>query len=254
MDNGRCVITIDKSGVSIDLKGNEKENITDLIVNSLVESDLEFLEEYPDLMKLSLNGKFSSLYPVEKIKNINTVKLNLSNTMDLSPLCHLKIKYLCVRCGNNITINDIEMLLSEHTEYLELGNSRKICDLSSITKAVNLKKLYLYELPCITTLPDFSKLPFLYALKIYELHKVENIDGLLNSNIVYMDLALFADKLYGTKIAKIILEIKSLKQLNINYIDRSSKKRYDVIYNQLCKNGKMDILNDNMNFDSWKNI
>lgn len=250
----RCIITIDDSGFHVDLNGNAKGDITYLTINSFVKSELHFLNEYPNLNAISLTGKFSSLQPLSQLTGIETVFLNVSNQLDISPLYDWRIKNLEICFALGMTVDKIEPLLTEYIECLQLGYTRKITDLSFVTKAVNLQRLRLYELPCVTQLPELYKLPRLYALKVEYMHKVRNIDGLINLSIKYMNLTLFADKLSGTKISKIIQEMKFLKQLNINLIDRNSSIRYDVISNQLHKNGHIDVLNDTMNFDRWMEL
>lgn len=146
-------------------------------------------------------------------------------------------------------MNDgFEGLLTESVEYLEVKEMRKLSDLSFIERASGLKKLYLMALPAVEALPDFGKLPNLYGLKIYELHKLNDIECLARSSIRYLDLTLAADKLSGTKIADVLLRMECLERFS-GILDRSYK-RDDVLENRLNKAGKSDIWN-NFDMDEW---
>lgn len=101
---------------------------------------------------------------------------------------------------------------------------------------------------------DFSKLPKLFALKIYELHKLGDIESLRESFIQYLDFTLAADKLSGTKIAEILLGMKQLKGADMVYIDRSSIRRYNVLENKLKKAGRADLLDYRMEYADWENL
>lgn len=121
----------------------------------------------------------------------------------------------------------------------------------NIENAAGLKKLYLQSLPGVETLSDFAKLPELYALKIYELHKLNGIESLTNSSIKYLSCTLAADKLSGTSIADTLLNMKYLEQAHMNYIDRSSLKRYNVLENKMKTAGKENLLVYEMDYDTW---
>mgnify|MGYP007025186564 CR=1 FL=1 len=80
-----------------------------------------------------------------------------------------------------------------------------------ISAGSGLCPLYLNGLPGVEALPDFRRLPSIFALNIYELHKLENIDSLKGSGVEYLGFTLAADKLSGTKIAEVLLAMKRLK-------------------------------------------
>lgn len=248
MENKFCQIIAGSNETSIDLKELSNEEVTHLHIASMKKFTLEILKKFPNLIHLSLCGKFIDLKPISQLKFINSLELRLSSPLDLSYICNLNLKSLTINC----LIDEVFISsLSENLEYLHLSNIRQIKDLTFIEQAVNLKKIYLESLPNIICLPDFSKIPFLYALKIYELHKLNNIDGLINSKIKFMDLALTADKLSGTKISEVLLQMKELEQLNIYNLDRGSLRRYNVIENKMKNYYKNKILNDEMSYDSW---
>lgn len=149
--------------------------------------------------------------------------------------------------------NGFEKLLTESVEYLELLEMRKLTDLSFIEKAAGLKKLYLCSLPAVEKLPDFGKLPNLYGLKLYELHKLNDIDSLTRSNLRYLDFALVADKLSGTKIAEVLLCMEHLEWAYM-ILDRSSDRRYNVLENRLKKAGMERLLNESCDMDKWRKL
>ena len=114
--------------------------------------------------------------------------------------------------------------------------------------------MYLDSLPSVEVLPDFSKLLKLFALKIYELHQLKDIESLRDSFIQYLGFTLAADKLSGTKIAEILLGMKQLKGADMVYMDRSSIRRYNALENKLKKAGREDLLNYRMEYANWENL
>lgn len=172
----------------------------------------------------------------------------LSSDADLSGVCVPELKSLTVyhRINNGFT-----ELLTDKLEYLALLEMRKLADLSFIEKAAGLKKLYLMSLPAVEKLPDFGKMPNLYGLKVYELHKLNDIESLTRSNIKYLALTLAADKLTGTKLADVLLRMEKLEGADMS-LDRSSVRRETVLENALKKVGKAELLNIDMGMANWK--
>ncbi len=143
-------------------------------------------------------------------------------------------------------------------EYLEnlkisgyIPTIRKFSDLSFVEKIPNLKKLWLECLPSVILLPNLHNI---YALKIYELHKIGNLDALLDSKLHFLDLCLCVDKISATKIAEILSKIDTLEKVGI-ILDRSGKKE-EVIRNQLIKRGKGHLIDDDgvLYGENWNNL
>lgn len=201
-------IKIDKDGINAELLGQAPNEVKKLFVYSCVKS-----------AELSLLADYPN---VEKLTLIG----EFANVDDVSSLKSLAVKL----------------------EYLGLEDMRKLSEISFVEELKGLKKLYLKSLPAIEKLPDFGKMPSLYGLKIYELHKLNDIESLARSSIRYLDLTLAADKLSGTKIADVLLRMERLERFS-GKLDRSHK-RDDVLENKLIKSGKSDILNY-FDMDEW---
>lgn len=216
-DNGSQFILTNKNDVC-EFENNADEKITDLCLTSnKFKTDLSILKSYPNLKHLTLIGNFDCFEFIQNLEHLETLILYLNNA-----------EYL-----------DYEELMTDKLSRLDIHDSRKISDLSFIEKAKNLKKLFLCSLPKVTALPKLSEI---YFLKIYELHKVTNIDSLINSKIQYLDLTIFADKISGTNIAKALTQMKEIKKAYIDLIDRGGR-RDEVIKNYL-KKFEMSFLTD----------
>ena len=243
MDIGKPVnptITIGKKETTVDLLGAKPEDVKYLCVycNNKT-ADLGLLEDYPNVNTLFLNGDFANVDDISRLKSLSDLTIRLTSNTALNNLFIPTLKSLSIYNKFNA---GFENLLSESLEYLELMDIRGLSDLSFVEKLSGLKKLYLESLPAVEKLPDFGKMPNLYGLKIYELHKLGDIESLTRSNIRFLSLTLAADKLSGTKLAEVLLSMGSLERLSC-MLDRSGK-RDDVLENRLNKAGKLYIWND----------
>lgn len=232
-------IKIGKSGTSVELLGQKPEEVKTLIVYGYVKSaELSFLTDYPNVEKLILSGEFANVDDINSLKKLNWLCLYLeANT----PLGGLKIPALTSFSLRKKLCEGWEKLLTESLEYLELSDIRGLSDISFVEELTGLRKLYLNSLSGVEKLPDLSKTPSLYGLKIYELHKLNDLEILAKSAIRYLDLTLAADKLSGTKIADVLLRMEHLERFS-GTLDRSHK-RDDVLENKLEKAGKGGLLN-----------
>lgn len=244
-------IRIDKKETTADLLGTKPEDVTYLCVYSNnKKTDLGFLREYPNVETLFVNGDFANVDGISELKRLNRLILVLSADVDLSGICVPKLKSLTAYHQIN---NGLVELLTGNVEYLELLDMRKLSDLSFVEKAAGLKKLYLCSLHAVEKLPDFGKLPNLYGLKLYELHKLNDIENLTRSDLRYLDFALVADKLSGTKISEVLLCMKRLEWAYM-ILDRSSDRRYNVLNNCLKKAGREQLLNVYCDMDKWRKL
>lgn len=232
-------IKIGKNGTDVELLGKKPEEVKSLIVYGYNKSaDLSLLNDYPNVEKLILSGDFANVDDISSLKSLNWLSLYPDSDI---PLKNLRIPGLKSLSLNKKLCDGYEGLLTESLEYLELEEIRKLSDLSFVERLTGLKKLYLNALPAVEKLPDFGKMPALYGLKIYELHKLNDLEILTKSAIRYLDLTLAADKLSGTKIADVLLCMERLERFS-GSLDRSCK-RDDVLENRLEKAGKSDICN-----------
>ncbi len=205
----------------------DADNITSLhIYSRKLATDLSFIKNLTNLKRLSLCGQFLN-YNCISAMTLDTLIIRLD-----------KFEY-----------SDLEEMMTDKLKHIEIADMRKLEDLSFIQKAINLEKVYLQSLSAVKVLPDFGKI---YSLKIYEMHKLENIDSLINSKIKYLCLTLIADKISGTKIADTLLKMSELEKVDFNFIDRSCR-RTDVIENRLSKYNRQDLIAEKefMYYDNW---
>lgn len=239
-------VRIGKTETSAELLGERPEEVKKLIVYGYNKSaDLGLLKSYPNVETLILSGDFANVDDISSLRSLNELVIHISSDTPLNNVRIPGLKNLSVYEGLN---DGFEELLTERVEYLELKEMRKVSDLSFVEVLSGLRKLYLMSLPAVEKLPDFGKMPNLYGLKIYELHKLNDIESLTQSVIRYLDLTLAADKLSGTKIADVLLRMECLERFS-GILDRSYK-RDNVLDNRLKKAEKSDI-RDNFDMDEW---
>lgn len=217
IDNGFQYILTDKNDIFELEKMPENKKITNLCLTSnRFKTNLNILRLYPNITELTLIGDFSNYQFVHNLDFIESLELYLSNA----------------------DYSEYENLMTSKLNRLDIQETRKITDLNFINKAVNLKKLYLNNLPKVISLPEFNEI---CVLKIYELHKLNNIESLVNSKIQYISLALCADKISGTKIADTLIKMKELRKVDISHIDRGGR-RDEVIENRLKKYDMQNLI------------
>lgn len=244
-------IRIKTGETSVDLGGLESEKICDLrVYSSKKKADLSLLTAYPNVTELFLNGDFSNIDDISGLKKLRSLTMYLSTPMDFSGVHGMALQSLSA----SVPIDESFFhLFTDSVERLQLMSTRKITDLSFLEQATELKKLYLESLPAVEALPKFSKLKNLYALKIYELHRLNDIEHLVDSNIEYLSVSLMADKISGSRLADILIRMKALKQADMHLLDRSDN-RYNVLKNRLVKEGKENLLTEVMDYKTWKKL
>lgn len=232
-------IKIGKKETSVELLGAKPEDVKNLIVYGYNKaSDLSLLNDYPNVEELILSGDFANVDNISSLGSLNKLVIHISSD---TPLNNLRVPGLKSLSLNEKLCEGYEGLLTESLEYLELIEIRKLFDLSFVERLSGLRKLYLKSLSAVEKLPDFGKMPNLYGLKVYELHKLNDIESLTQSAIRYLALTLAVDKLSGTKIADVLLRMEHLERFS-GTLDRSCK-RDEVLENCLKKGGKFDICN-----------
>ncbi|MDE7400285.1 MAG: hypothetical protein K2N06_12270 [Oscillospiraceae bacterium] len=214
-------------------------------------ANLDFLADYPNVETLFISGNFANVDGISRLAKLKDLSIILDSPAELTNARVPGLKSLTVY--NRINEGFCN-LLTESVESLELHEIRKLSDLSFLENVSGLKKLNLLSLPAVESLPDFEKLPNLYALRIYELHKLNNIESLACSNIHYLIMMLAADKLSGTKIADVLLRMERLEKANMVYLDRSSVQRFNVVENKF-KKAKRDIPLDAISdYNEWERL
>lgn len=232
-------IKIGKKETSVELLGLSPEKVKNLAVySSNKNADLGILRDYPNVETLFINGDFANIDDISSLISLNGLTIRLTSDTPLNNLYISGLKRLSVYERLN---DGFENLITESLEYLELMEIRKISDLSFVERASGLRKLYLMSLPGVEKLPDFEKMPNLYGLKIYELHKLIDIESLTKSAVRYLAVSLAADKLNGSKIADVLLRMEYLERASM-ILDRSSNTRYNAIEKSLKKSGRAELL------------
>lgn len=267
METRNATVWINKKGITVNLAGHTPEKINELTVyegympdkgndfkvyaNNNKMADLDFLAEYPNVESLFINGNFANVDGISHLKGLKSLTLRLESTAKFTELRLPELKSLSVYGKLN---EGFQNLLSDSVESLELGEIRNLSDLSFLESLSGLKKLNLVSLSAMESLPDFGKMPNLYALRIYELHKLNDIESLAWSNIRYLIIFLAADKLSGTKISDVLLRMEHLEKACLSYLDRSSEKRYNVIENKFKKAERNIPLDAISNYDEWEQL
>lgn len=242
-------VVINKGETLVELLGQRREDVKYLCVYAdNKNADLGILKDYPNVETLFVNGNFADVGGISELRSLNRLIIRLTSEAALTDVRVPRLKSLSVYDRLN---EGFEGLIGKSLEYLELMEMRKVNDLSFVEKAAGLKKLYLMSLPAVEKLPDLGKMPNLYGLKVYELHKLNDIESLTRSAIRYLDLTLAADKLSGTKIADVLLRMEHLERFS-GILDRSDK-RDGVLYNRLEKSGKSDICNS-FDMNEWREL
>ncbi len=250
MEDNKPTITIGKKETTVDLLGLEPKQVTKLAVYcDNKNGDLSFLGKYLNVQNLFISGDFANVDGISALKSLNSLTIRLTSNAELSNVCVPGLKSLSVYERLNY---GFEGLITDSVEYLELMEIRKVCDLSFVENASGLRKLYLMSMPAVEELPDLGKMPNLYGLKIYELHKLNDIESLVRSAIRYLAVSLAADKLSGTRIADVLLRMEHLERASM-ILDRSSDNRYNVMEKCLRKAGKAELLSE-FDMSEWQRL
>ncbi|HBH95343.1 MAG TPA: hypothetical protein DDX91_06290 [Ruminococcaceae bacterium] len=245
-------IEIGKNEATVDLAGLAADKVKFLRIYSRnKKANLDFLSKYSNVETLFINGEIGDVDGISELKQLTDLKMILSANVDLSKLCVPALKSLSVYNQINTGFSS---LMTDKIEYLEIMQMRRLSDLSFLENAVGLKKLYLMSLPAVEKLPDFSKLPNLFALKIYELHKLNDIESLTHSSIRFLLCSLSADKLSGTRIAEVLLRTEKLEKADMAFLDRSNMRRSNALEKQMARANKEELLKGNFDFDQWKRL
>ncbi len=78
---------------------------------------------------------------------------------------------------------------------------------------------------------------FLYALKLYELHKLSDLSALSLSHLRYFAASLIADKLSAQALADAVMAIPDLEAAALQLVDRS-ERRYGGVQKAFAAAGK----------------
>lgn len=251
MEQTVCTAAFWRGGAKIDLYGLAPEEVRYLSVTGERCVKLSFLTEYPNLERLTLNGKFEGAEMLAKLPRLEWLSLWLSSPSDWNGISLQSLRGLDLRGERN---GDVTPLMSGIT-YLHLEEMRKIEDITPLmTPAKHLQKLYLQSLPSLRVLPELEPFHDLYALKLYELHKLDDLSALSRSRLRYFAASLIADKLSGGALAKAVLDIPMLERAALRLVDRS-ERRYNAIYKAFSDARAAALLDDEIsNMTTWLSL
>ena len=241
MEQTVCTAAFWRGGEKIDLYGLAPEEVRYLSVTGERCVKLSFLTEYPNLERLML----------AKLPRLEWLSLWLSSPSDWNGISLQSLRGLDLRGERN---GDVTPLMSGIT-YLHLEEMRKIEDITPLmTPAKHLQKLYLQSLPSLRVLPELEPFHDLYALKLYELHKLDDLSALSRSRLRYFAASLIADKLSGGALAKAVLDIPTLERAALRLVDRS-EQRYNAIYKAFSDSRAAALLDDEIsNMTTWLSL
>ena len=233
-----------RGGEKIDLNGLKPDAVQCLSVTEERKVNLSFLRDYPNLEELTLMEKCESVEVLSELKQLHTLSLWLSAPVSWDTVSLPGLRILHLRGEKN---GDITPLLSSIT-YLHLEEMRKTEDLSPfLTPATQLQKLYLQ-------LPALDGLPSLYALKLYELHKLNDLSALSHSHLRCFAASLIGDKLSAQALADAVMAIPNLEAAALQLADRSGR-RYGSIQKAFAVAGKSALLREEISaLTTWLSL
>lgn len=251
MDQKFCTAVFWRGGEKIDLHGQEPEVVKCLSVTGERKVDISFLRAYPNLEELTLMEKCEGVEVLCALKQLRRLTLWLSAPVSWEEIHLSNLRVLHLRGEKN---GDVTPLLADIT-ILHLEEMRKTEDISPfLIPAVHLQKLYLQSLPAVQTLPNLELLCDLYAIKLYELHKLNDLSALSHSNLHYFAASLIADKLSAGRVAEAVMAIPNLKGAALEWIDRSGR-RYGQIQKAFSDAGKSALLCEEIsNLTVWLSL
>ncbi len=237
MEQTVCTAAFWRGGEKIDLYGLAPEEVRYLSVTGERCVKLSFLTEYPNLERLTLNGKFEDAEMLAKLPRLEWLSLWLSSPSDWNGISLQSLRGLDLRGERN---GDVTPLMSGIT-YLHLEEMRKIEDITPLmTPAKHLQKLYLQSLPSLRVLPELE--PF------------NDLSALSRSRLRYFAASLIADKLSGGALAKAVLDIPTLERAALRLVDRS-ERRYNAIYKAFSDSRAAALLDDEIsNMTTWLSL
>ena len=103
-------------------------------------------------------------------------------------------------------------------------------------------------------LPALDGLPSRYALKLYELHKLNDLSALSHSHLRDFAATLIADKLSAQALADAVMAIPDLEAAALQLVDRSGR-RYGSIQKAFVAAGKSGLLREEISaLTTWQTM
>ena len=220
MEPSFCTAVFWRGGEKIDLNGQKPDAVRCLSVTGERKVNLSFLRDYPNLEELTLMEKCEGVEVLSELKQLHTLSLWLSAPVS----------------WDNVSLPGLRDL----TPFL--------------TPAIRLQKLYLQSLPDVQKLPALDGLPSLYALKLYELHKLNDLSALSHSHLRCFAASLIGDKLSAQALADAVMAIPDLEAAALQLADRS-ERRYGSIQKAFAAAGKSALLREEISaLTTWLSL
>jgi len=106
----------------------------------------------------------------------------------------------------------------------------------------------------VQELPALEGLPSIYALKLYELHKLSDLSALSLSHLRYFAASLIADKLSAQALADAVMAIPNLEAAALQLADRS-ERRYGGVQKAFAAAGKSPLLREEISaLTTWLSL
>jgi len=106
----------------------------------------------------------------------------------------------------------------------------------------------------VQELPALDGLPSLYALKLYELHKLNDLSALSHSHLRYFAASLIGDKLSAQALADAVMAIPNLEAAALQLADRS-ERRYGGVQKAFAAAGKSPLLREEISaLTTWLSL
>jgi len=220
------------------------DSVKDLQLSIGVKMNLQLLSKFPNVDTLCLQGKFSEVSSLQHLQKLSNLSISGFEGIDFYPLKGIRLK--TVHFNDCIIDDSLSSLLSENVEYISISEVGIAENIDFILAAIHLKKLFLDSF-ILTKFPDFVKLPDLKVLQINAMRRIEDLDPLINSNIEYLFVLVSADKISAKVFAETLMQMKHLKKALMRLMDRN-EKRYTILKKYLEKEGRLNLLSEDMNF------
>jgi len=214
---------------------------THLIVKK--STDISYIQDFKNLEYLDIEGgKDIGFENIGKLENLKTLLLHFITINNLNFIANTKIDYLLFDgCRLNC---DLFVLSQSNLQALVLSENHKLIDLHIIERISTLKKLSITQSKP-TELFDFSNLIHLDELHLIGMKSLDSI--------AYLSSAKSLKTLYINEIStklkakdfEILLDLPSLKNLYIDFLDYG-KKRIKEVKEMFINAGKSHVLKEEL--------
>ncbi|MBC3808358.1 hypothetical protein H8K52_13470 [Undibacterium seohonense] len=145
-----------------------------LSANKSNKLSLKFLEKYPGLKRLSLDGQTKSIESLTSLTKLQSLTLRSITLPDVEQLTALKsLVSLDIKLGGTRNLDALPRI--GRIKYLELWQISGLTDLSAIGDIINLQYLFLDRLKNVAELPSFRRLANLRRVELSGMKGLTNL-------------------------------------------------------------------------------